>query len=74
MSQASTAATSSSLKKDGGLATCFRSQTPELRRDEKVVQDDHFETDPLAYRPRGLVHVVGSERCVLSHPGSPHHR
>ncbi len=21
--------------------------------------------------PRGLVHVTGSERCVLSHPGSP---
>ncbi len=24
--------------------------------------------------PRGLVHVAGSERCVLSHPGSPHNR
>ncbi len=24
--------------------------------------------------PRGLVHVAESERCVLSHAGSPHHR
>ncbi len=24
--------------------------------------------------PRGLVHVAGSERRVLSHPGSPHNR
>ncbi len=24
--------------------------------------------------PRGLVHVAGSERCVLSHPVAPHHR
>ncbi len=37
-------------------------------------QDDHFETDPLANMPRGLVHVAGSERRVLSHPGSPHNR
>ncbi len=28
--------------------TYYRSQTPELRSDVKVVQDDHFETDPLA--------------------------
>ncbi len=55
-------------------ATYSRSQTPELRPDEKVVQDDHFETDPPANMPRGLVHVAGSERHVLSHPGSPHHR
>ncbi len=52
-------------------ATYSRSQTPELRPDEKVVQDDHFETDPPANIPRGLVHVTGSERRVLSHPGSP---
>ncbi len=52
-------------------ATYSRSQTPELRLDEKVVQDDHFETDPPANMPRGLVHVAGSERRVLSHPGSP---
>ncbi len=51
--------------------TYSRSQTPELRHDEKVVQDDHFETDPPANMPRGLVHVAGSERRVLSHPGSP---
>ncbi len=51
-----------------------RSQTPELRPDEKVIQDDHFETDPLANMPRGLVHVAESEKCVLSHAGSPHHR
>ncbi len=55
-------------------ATYSRSQTPELRPDEKVVQDDHFETDPPANMPRGLVHVAVSERCILSHPGSPHHR
>ncbi len=52
-------------------ATYSRSQTPALRPDEKVVQDDHFETDPLAIMPRGLVHVAGYERRVLSHPGSP---
>ncbi len=52
-------------------ATYSRSQTPELRPDEKFAQDDHFETDPLANMPRGLVHVTGSERRVLSHPGSP---
>ncbi len=51
--------------------TYSRSQTPELRLDEKVVQDDHFETDLPANMPRGLVHVAGSERCVLSHSGSP---
>ncbi len=56
-------------------ATYSRSQTPELCPDEKVVQDDHFETDPPANMPRGRVHVTGSERHVLSHPGSPpHHR
>ncbi len=54
--------------------TYSRSQTPELRPDEKVLQDDHFETDPPANMPRGLVHVAGSERRVLLHPGSPHHR
>ncbi len=52
-------------------ATYSRSQTLELRSDEKVVQDDHFEIDPLANMPRGLVHDAGSERRVLSHPGSP---
>ncbi len=31
--------------------TCSRSQTPESHPDEKVVQDDHFETDPLANMP-----------------------
>ncbi len=61
-------------KKVSGLRTYSRSQTPELRPDEKVVQDDHFETDPPANMPRGLVHVAVSERCILSHPGSPHHR
>ncbi len=51
--------------------TYSRSQTPESRPDEKVVQDDHFETDPLANMPRGLVYVAGSERRILSHPKSP---
>ncbi len=55
-------------------ANYSRSQTPELRPDEKVVQGDHFETDPLANMPRGLVHVAGSERRVLSHPCSPLYR
>ncbi len=54
--------------------TYSRSQTPELRPDVKVVLDNHFETDPLANMPRGLVHVAGSERRVFSHPGSPHYR
>ncbi len=51
--------------------TYSRSQTPDLCPDEKVVQDDHFETDPLANMPRGLVYVAGSERRILSHPDSP---
>ncbi len=55
-------------------ATYSRSQTPESRPDKKVVQDDHTETDPLENTPRGLMHVAGSERRILSHPGSPHHR
>ncbi len=29
---------------------------------------------PLTNMPRGLVHVTGSERRLLSYPGSPHHR
>ncbi len=53
------------------LAICSRSHTSELRPDEKVVQDDHFETDPPTNMPRGLVHDTGSEKRVLSHPGSP---
>ncbi len=52
-------------------ATYSRSQTPELCPDEKVIQDDHFETDPQINMPRGLVHVAGSERRIISHPGSP---
>ncbi len=52
-------------------ATYSRSQTPKLRPDEKVIQDDHCETDPLANMPRGLVYVAGSERRILSHPCSP---
>ncbi len=27
-----------------------------------------------SHMPRGLVHVTGSERLLLSYPGSPHHR
>ncbi len=53
------------------LATYSRSQTPELRPVEKVIQDDHFETDSPANMPRGLVHVARSERLVFSHPGNP---
>ncbi len=52
-------------------ATYSGSQTPELRPDEKVVQDYHFERDPTANMPRGLVHVAISERRILSHTGSP---
>ncbi len=58
-------------KKRRRPATYSRSQTPELRPGEKVVQDDHFETNPLANMPRGLVYVAGSERRKLSHSGSP---
>ncbi len=42
-------------------ATYSRSQTPESCPGKKVIQDDPFETD----------HVAGSERCLLSYPGSP---
>ncbi len=38
---------------------------------KKVVQDDHFETDPLVNMPRGLVHVAGSDRRLLSYQGNP---
>ncbi len=58
-------------KKRRRPVTYSRSQTPGLRPDEKVVQEDHFENNPLANIPRGPAHVAGSERCVLSHPGSP---
>ncbi len=51
--------------------TYSRSQTPESRPGKKVIQDDHIGTDPLANTPRGLVHVAGSERRIISHPGSP---
>ncbi len=51
-------------------ATYSRSQTPELGPDEKFVQDDHFETDPLANMTRGLVYVAGSERRIHSYPDS----
>ncbi len=36
--------------------------TSESRPGKKVIQDDHFETDPLTIMHRGLVHVAGSER------------
>ncbi len=52
-------------------ATYSRSQTLESHPGKKVVQDDHIEADPLANMPRGLVHVAGSERRLLSYPGSP---
>ncbi len=39
---------------------------------KKVAQNDHFETDPLANMPRGLVHVAGSERRVLSQVTEKH--
>ncbi len=55
-------------------ATYSRSQTLELRSDEKVVQDDHFEIDPLANMPRGLVHYIGSERRVFYIQVAPHQR
>ncbi len=48
------------LQKRWRPATYSRSQTPESCPGKKVVQDDHFETDPLANMPRGLVHVAGS--------------
>ncbi len=45
-----------------------RSQTPESRPHEEVVQDDHAEADPLADSHRGLVLFSGPERRILSHP------
>ncbi len=51
-----------------------RSQTPESRPHEEIVQDDHAEADPLANSHRGLVLFSGPERRILSHPDSPHHR
>ncbi len=48
-----------------------RSQTPELCPHETAVQNDYSETDPLANTTRGLVIFSGSERRLLSHPGSP---
>ncbi len=50
--------------------TYSRSQTSESRHGKKFVQDDHIETDPLANMPRGLVHVTGSERHIISHKSS----
>ncbi len=52
-------------------ATYSRSQDSWITPCWMVVQDDHFETDPPANMTRGLVHIAGSERRVLSHPGSP---
>ncbi len=48
-------------------------QTSESRHGKKFIQDDHIETDPLANMPRGLVHVTGSERHIISHQGSHSH-
>ncbi len=53
--------------------TYSRSQTSESRHGKKFIQDDHIETDPLANMPRGLVHVTGSERHIISHQGSHSH-
>ncbi len=39
-------------QKRGRHATYSRSKTPELCPDEKVIQGDHFETDPPANMPR----------------------
>ncbi len=47
------------------------SQTSEPCPHEMAVQNDYPETDPLANTPRGLVLFSGSERCLLSPPGSP---
>ncbi len=55
-------------------ATFSRSQTPESRPGKKVVQDDQIEADHPTNIPRGLVHVTGSDRHLLSYPRSPHHR
>ncbi len=47
-----------------------RSQAPEPHPNEMAVKDDYFETDSLANTPRRLVPFSGSERRLLSHPGS----
>ncbi len=61
-------------KKDSGLRPILDLRLLKSHPDEKIVQYDHFETDPLANMPRGLVCVAGSERRLFSHPDSPHHR
>ncbi len=66
-SQAFTATTSSSPKRRQPV-TYSRSQTTGLHPDEKVDQDDHFETDPPAYMPRGLVLVRGEQDVRRADP------
>ncbi len=54
--------------------THSRSQTSEPLTYALVVKDVNYQTDPRACLPRGLVFDSGPERCILSHPHSPHHR
>ncbi len=52
-------------------ATYSRSHNLESSPGKKVVQDDHIKAYPIANMPRGRVYVTGSERRLLSYPGSP---
>ncbi len=70
-SQAFTAATSSSPKKDSGLQPILDLRHLNHALMKRSFKDDHFETDPLTNMPRGLVYVTGSKRRILSHPDSP---
>ncbi len=58
-------------KKDSSLRPIPDLRLLKSHPDEKIVQYDHFETDPLANMPRGLVCVAGRR---FSHPDSPHLR
>ncbi|KAI2653632.1 ORF V: Enzymatic polyprotein [Labeo rohita] len=55
-------------------STHSRFKTLESGPHETAVQDVNSEADPLARSLRGLVSLAGSERRILSHPDSPHHR
>ncbi len=52
-------------KKYGGLRPILDLRLLNYALMKKVVQVDHFETDPPTNMPRGLVHVAGSERRIL---------
>ncbi len=54
--------------------TYSRFQIPESRPDEKVVQDDHFETDPRANMPRVWFMSLDLKDAYFHIQVAPHHR